>query len=58
MRHGFDPWVGKIPWRRARQSTLVSLPAVQAGREVWMGESRRGWEEGCGREEGLGSTKN
>ena len=17
MRHGFDPWVGKIPWRRA-----------------------------------------
>ena len=21
MRRGFDPWVGKIPWKRARQST-------------------------------------
>ena len=26
MRHGFDPWVGKIPWRRAWQPTPVSLP--------------------------------
>ena len=25
-RHGFDPWVGKIPWRRARQPTPVFLP--------------------------------
>ena len=25
-RHGFDPWVGKIPWRRAWQPTLVLLP--------------------------------
>ena len=24
-RHGFDPWVGKIPWRRAWQSTPVFL---------------------------------
>ena len=23
---GFDPWVGKIPWRRVWQSTLVFLP--------------------------------
>ena len=23
---GFDPWVGKIPWRRARQPTPVFLP--------------------------------
>ena len=22
---GFDPWVGKIPWRRAWQPTLVFL---------------------------------
>ena len=22
-KHGFDPWVGKIPWRRKWQSTLV-----------------------------------
>ena len=25
-RHGFDPWVGKIPWRRAWQPTTVFLP--------------------------------
>ena len=25
-RPGFDPWVGKIPWRRARQPTPVFLP--------------------------------
>ena len=26
-RPGFDPWVGKIPWRRAWQSTSFFLPA-------------------------------
>ena len=25
-RCGFDPWVGKIPWRRTQQPTLVFLP--------------------------------
>ena len=25
-RTGFDPWVGKIPWRRAWQPTPVFLP--------------------------------
>ena len=25
-RRGFDPWVGKMPWKRAWQSTPVSLP--------------------------------
>ena len=25
-RHGFDPWVGKIPWRRKGQPTPVFLP--------------------------------
>ena len=25
-RSGFDPWVGKVPWRRKWQSTLVFLP--------------------------------
>ena len=24
--HVFDPWIGKIPWRRAWQTTLVFLP--------------------------------
>ena len=26
MRPGFDPWVGKIPWRRGRLPTLVFWP--------------------------------
>ena len=26
QRHGFDPWVGEIPWRRAWQHTPVFLP--------------------------------
>ena len=25
-RPGFDPWVGKIPWRREQLPTLVFLP--------------------------------
>ena len=25
-RSGFVPWVGKVPWRRAWQPTLVFLP--------------------------------
>ena len=25
-RHGFDPWVGKIPWRRKWQPDPVFLP--------------------------------
>ena len=28
---GFDPWVGKIPWRRKRQPTPVFLP----GKILW-----------------------
>ena len=27
-RHGFDPWVGKIPWRRAWQPTPVFTPGA------------------------------
>ena len=30
-RHWFDPWVGKIPWRRARQPTPVLLPEESCG---------------------------
>ena len=26
MRHGFDPWIGKIPWKRKWQPTPVFLP--------------------------------
>ena len=31
----FDPWVGKIPWRRKWQSIPVSLPGKFHGREAW-----------------------
>ena len=27
----FNPWVGKIPWRRAQQSTPVFLPGESHG---------------------------
>ena len=30
-RHGFYAWVGKIPWRRAWQPTLVFLPGESHG---------------------------
>ena len=30
-RHGFDPWVSKIPWSRKWQPTPVFLP----GRGAW-----------------------
>ena len=31
----FDPWVGKIPWRRAWQPTPVFLPGESMKREAW-----------------------
>ena len=36
-RHGFDPWVEKIPWRRAWQTTPVFLP----GESPWTEEPGR-----------------
>ena len=33
-RYGFDPWMGKIPWRRAWQPTPVFLP----GESPWTEE--------------------
>ena len=30
-RHGLDPWVGKIPWRRKWQPTPFSLPGKPHG---------------------------
>ena len=44
-RPGFEPWVGKIPWRRAWQSTPVFLP----------GESP--WTEELGRLQPIGSQR-
>ena len=34
-RHGFDPWIGKIPWKRAWQPTTVFLPGKSLGQGVW-----------------------
>ena len=38
-RHGFDPWVGKIPWRRAWQPTPVFLPGKPHGQMSLVGYS-------------------
>ena len=36
-RPGFDPWVGKIPWRRGWQPTLVFLTAKSQGQRSLVG---------------------
>ena len=38
-RCGFDPWVGKIPWRRAWQPTPVLLPRESDGQRSLAGYS-------------------
>jgi len=38
-RHEFDPWVGKIPWRRAWQPTPVFLPGESHGQRSLVGYS-------------------
>ena len=38
-RHRFDPWVGKIPWRRAWQSTPVFLLGESHGQRSLSGYS-------------------
>ena len=40
-RPGFDPWVGKIPWRRAWQPTLVILPRESHGQRAWQAAVHR-----------------
>ena len=42
---GFDPWVGKIPWRRAWQPTPVALPGEYHGQKSLVGYSPRGHQE-------------
>ena len=42
---GFDPWVGKISWRREWQPTLVLLPGKSHGRRSLVGCSPWGLEE-------------
>ena len=38
-RPGFDPWVGKIPWRRKWQPIPVFLPEEPRGQRNWAGHS-------------------
>ena len=44
-RHRFDPWVGKIPWRKKRQSTPVFLPGKAHGQRSLVGYSPWGHKE-------------
>ena len=36
-RPGFDPWVGKIPWRRAWQPTPIFLSGESHGQRSLVG---------------------
>ena len=44
-RHGFDPWVGKIPWRGKLHPTPVLLPGKSHGWRSLVGCSPWGREE-------------
>ena len=44
-RPGFDPWVWKIPWRRAWQPALVFLPGAFHGQRSLEGYSPWGLKE-------------
>ena len=44
-RPGFDPWSGKIPWRRKWQPTPVFLPGESHGWRSLVGCSPRGHKE-------------
>ena len=45
VRLGFDPWVRKIPWRRAQQPTPVFLPGESHGQRILAGYSPWGRKE-------------
>ena len=60
-RHGFHPWVRKIPWRRKRQPTPVLLPKefhelrILAGYSPWGCKGSDVTEHTCVRHQGLWS---
>ena len=37
-RHRFNPWIGKIPWRRAWETTSISLPGESHGQRSLQGD--------------------
>ena len=45
-RRRFNPWVGKIPWRRKSQPTQVFLPGYSHGQRSLAGYSPRGGRVG------------
>ena len=44
---GFNPWAGKIPWRRKWQSTPVLLPGKSHGQRSLVGYSPWGCRVRC-----------
>ena len=44
-RYGFNPWVRKIPWRKAWQPTPLFLPGKSNGQRSLVGYSPRGHKE-------------
>ena len=42
---GFNPWIGKISWRRAWQPTLVFLPEESHGQRSLAGDGPWGCKE-------------
>ena len=45
-RHGFDHWIGKLPWRRARQPTPMFLPGESHGQRCLEGHRvRHDWSD-------------
>ena len=44
-RHSFDPWVRKIPWRRAWQPTSVFLPGEAPGQRSLTDHGPQGQEQ-------------
>ena len=44
-RPGFDPWLGKIPWRREWQPVPVILPGKSHGQRSLAGYSPRDHKE-------------
>ena len=44
-KHGFNPWVGKIPWGWEWQPTPVFLPGKSQGRRNLVGYSPWGHKE-------------
>ena len=47
---GFNPWVGKVPWRREWQPTPVCLPGESHRQRSLAGYSPQGHQESCATE--------